>query len=355
MKKQILAVAVAGAFAVPAFAAADSNVTLFGQLQTQIVHHSGGPDGFDSGFRMQDAGAAGWASDGNGPNRIGFLANHDLGNGLTGLLKIEQDVRTTEGIGQNGRARDVYVGIDGDFGRVTAGRMSMPYSTAGKDPLNGTFMQARAGGGRLGPADFGGLGNGSYLDRVLAYSNSFGMVSLNVAAAIDNADDSNTALSGRLNFDIGPVDLYVAHTNADDYSPAGLVNTDFRASKIGADWKSGPFRVVGEVEDFKVDPAGAGDFKGNTYFVSGVYTMGRNDFVLSLGHTNLDGSNNNTDFAAIAVKHNFTNRVMAFAGVSYSSFDENAGLTGAPAAPANNGLVDDYSFTGVGGGLRVSF
>ncbi|WP_018866434.1 MULTISPECIES: porin [unclassified Thioalkalivibrio] len=374
MKKQILAVAVAGAFAVPAFAAADSNVTLFGQLQTQIVHHSGGNDNFDNGFRMHDAGGAGWIADGNGPNRLGVMVNHDLGNGLTALAKIEQDAQTTSGL--NSSARDVYVGLDGNFGRVTIGRQNLPYSTAGKDPLNGTFMQARGNGVRLGTADsltgsggamdpgagngrtnIGGLGNGSYEDRVIKYGNSFGMVGLQVAIAQNNGDGSGEqAISGRLNFDLGAVDLYVAHTNADDYRIDGA---DFRASKIGADWKSGAFRVVGEIEDYKFE-----NMAGNTErdaiggFVSGVYTMGRNDFVLTLGHTRNSetsagaGDDGNVDYVALAVKHNFSNRVMAFAGVNYADYDGNVPF----ARPGTNNIsAGGDSFTGVGAGMRVSF
>lgn len=376
MKKQILAVAVAGAFAVPAFAAADTSVTLFGQLQTQVVHHSGGSSDFDNGFRMHDAGGAGWVADGNGPNRIGVMVNHDLGNGLTALMKWEEDVQTGSG-GITAGSRDQYVGLDGAFGRVTAGRMSLPYNTAGKDPLNGTFMQARQAvrlgtgdqasmgiggvedddGDIPGSAGIGGLGNGSYEDRVIQYSNSFGIVGLQAAVAADNGTTSNRgsqAWSARLNFDLDPVELYVAHTNADDYRYDG---SDFRASKIGVDWSAGPFRVVAEIEDYKFE-----DFDGmverdaTSGFVSGVYTMGRNDFVLTLGHTrnseNDYGQDGNTDFAALGIKHNFSNRVMAFAGVSYADHDDDVPFARAEGG-ANNAAGNSY--TGVGGGLRVSF
>lgn len=352
MKKQILAVAVAGAFAVPAFAAADTNVTLFGQLQTQIVHHSGGPSGYDSGFRMHDAGGAGWESDGNGPNRLGVMVNHDLGNGLTALAKMEMDARTTEGFG-SGRGRDMYVGLDGNFGRVTMGRQNLPYATAGKDPLNGTFMQARAHNVRLGTGVVGGLGNGSYEPRVIKYANSFGMVGLQVGVAQQNGNGSGEqAISGRLNFDLNPVDLYIAHTNGDDYL---IQDTSFSTTKVGVDWKSGPFRVVAEIEDYKweVDATDFTVLDATGGFVSGVYTMGRNDFVLTLGtsRSDADMGDGNSDFVALGVKHNFSNRVMAFAGVSYVDHDENVPFSRAVVDPMGGG----DSYTGVGGGLRVSF
>lgn len=362
MKKQILAVAVAGAFAVPAFAAADSNVTLFGQIQTQIVHHNGG--NLESGFRVHDGGFTGGSTEGRmmgaNPNRIGIMASHDLGNGMKGFLKWEQDLDTDQGT--NRGSREQLVGLEGAFGRIQAGRIVAPYVTAGKDPLNATFMQARTNGGRLNPQTFGGLGEGSQLPRGISYSNSFGIVGLNVAAFLDNEDDSDTAVSARLNFDLDPVELYIAHNHADDYRGQGgvLQGGDFRASKIGVDWRAGPFRLVGEVTDFKADDGAGTDYAdGNTYFLSGTYTMGRNDFVLNLGHTRNknDGNDGNVDYAAIAVKHNFSSRVMAFAGVSYSDYDNDTPAISRSVDPANfsGDLGSSTSFTGVGGGLRVSF
>ncbi|WP_019592687.1 porin [Thioalkalivibrio sp. ALRh] len=353
MKKQILAVAVAGAFAVPAFAAADSSVTLFGQLQTQIVHHSASGDGgtFESGFRQHDAGGAGSPADGAGPNRLGVMVNHDLGNGLSALAKFEGDFQTgaastsiADTGGFNSGNRDIYVGLDGNFGQVIAGRMTSSYNTAGKDPLNATFMQGRANGARLGGD--GGFGNGGYVDRGVRYSNSFGIVSLDVGMFLDNADDSDTAWSARLNFDVGPVDLYVAHADAGDYE---FRDSRSRNTKIGADWSHGPFRLVGEVEDLSRDRVDGDSVDVNTYFLSGTYTMGRNDFVLNLGHSRRD-NNPNTDYAAIAVKHNFSNRVMAFAGVGYNSTEDSN-------LDSDGNVVGDrsLSFTGVGGGMRVSF
>ncbi|WP_018994813.1 porin [Thioalkalivibrio sp. ALJ2] len=383
MKKQILAVAVAGAFAVPAFAAADSSVTLFGQLQTQVVHTSSSGGSLESGFRQYDAGGIaggalsdalssefgdapfgagnfafpGGAGDGAGPNRLGVNVNHDLGNGLTALAKFEGDFQTgaaSDEPGFESGMRDIYVGLRGDFGQVIAGRMTSSYNTAGKDPLNATFMQGRTNGARLG--GLGGFGNGGYVERGIRYSNSFGIVGLDVGAFIDNNDDSDTAFSARVNIDLDPVELYVAHADYGDFQ--GGASTQ-RNSKIGVDWSTGPFRVVGEVEDFKYGEDGL-YAEGNTYFLSGTYTMGRNDFVLNLGHTrrdSIDGNSiPNTDYAAIAVKHSFSNRVMAFAGVGYNSTDDlGYRLVEDDGVEVIEPTGRSLSFTGVGAGMRVSF
>ena len=356
MKKQILAAAVAGAFAVPALAAADSSVTLFGQLQTQIVYHEADDlvelrDGeeFDDGFRVHDGGHVGRPDDSANANRIGVIVNHDLGAGMTALAKIEQNVATTTGIDSS--ARDVYVGLDTDFGRFLGGRMETPLKTAGRDPLNATFMQARTNGGRL--PGFGGFGNGGYLDRVLRYANDVGPVGFEGAVILDNEDDSNTAFAALLTFDAGPAEIYGGYQHADEHEqaqdafgdlladPANQYVDDFHTAKIGADWSDGPFRVVGEIEDYRVkDSDGNSLLRGNTYFVSGTYTMGRNDFVLNLGFTD-DDVVGETTYAAAAAKHHFSNRVMAYAGLVWQDFDAE-----------DNGDEDGFA---VGGGMRVSF
>ena len=360
MKKQILAAAVAGAFAVPALAAADSSVTLFGTMQTQAVYHDAEDlvgDDFEDGFKMHDAGGIGAPTDGANPNRIGVRVAHDLGGGLTGLAKIEQNVTSTDGFDSG--ARDVYVGLGTDFGTFMGGRMASPYSTAGKDPLNATFMQARTNGGRLAPLN--GFGNGSYLDRVVAYTNDFGPVGFTGALVMDNTDDSNIGFAGRLSFDAGPAEIYGAYQQADEHEQAqaafggmgvdaGLSNVvieDVHTAKIGVDWSDGPFRVVAEIEDYNVEASadqGSGDLAdGNTFFLSGTYTMGRNDFVLNLGFTDEDSDVAEYEqlYVAAAVKHNFSNRVMAYGGLAYTDVDP-------------EGASSEDAFA-VGGGMRVSF
>ncbi|WP_373054673.1 porin, partial [Thioalkalivibrio sp.] len=92
------------------------------------------------------------------------------------------------------------------------------------------------------------------------------------------------------------------------------------------------------------------DMDFQTAFVSGTYSMGKNDFVLNLGMTDDDSALDlDREYVALAVKHKFSKRVMAFAGVGYSSQDD-VGMN-------SDGIPDgsDLSYTGVGGGMRVSF
>ncbi|WP_018146364.1 MULTISPECIES: porin [unclassified Thioalkalivibrio] len=354
MNRKTLVAAMASVFAFPAMAAADSSVTLFGQLQPQIVYQSAsGDDSFDSGFRQYDGGGARQAANGSNPGRLGVLVRHDLGNGLTALAKMEQDANTVSGFGSG--PREIYVGLSGDFGRVIVGRLTSPYSTAGKDPLNATFMQQRVLGGRLSPGGYGwgGFVNGSYLDRGIRYTNDFGPVYFDIATFLDNEDDSNSAFAARLAFDLGATEIYGAYQRGDENNQTeGLSILDgfndafadnLRVAKLGADWRQGPWRLNFEAEDAVLDDAdGVEVFDGNTYFAAGTYRMGETDFTLSLGHTRntVPDDTEKTDSAAIAVTHHLSNRVRIFGGVAYTKEKDN---------------VNDPSYTAVGGGMRVAF
>ncbi|PYG02526.1 putative porin [Thioalkalivibrio sp. ALE21] len=355
MKKKILAVAVAGAFAVPAFANADSSVTLSGTLQTQIVGYGSYTDGagndIDSNVNMADAGGVMARGDGAGPNRLTFDVEHDLGGGLTALARYNTDFNVAnarQGLVQ----RDSYVGLAGDFGTITAGRQATPYNTAGRDQMNATFLQARTNAGRAGP--LGGLGNGSFLNNVVAYSNDWGMVNFAGGVVIDNNDDSDSALSARLGFNVmEDLEIYGAYTHADDHSQVtsflqginpNWTAGDARLGKIGVDWSQGPWSVMAEHERIDIETLGGNTVQDTReYFVQGGYSMGQIDFVLSLGHTDdRSAAGNDSDYVGFATKYNFSNSVMAYAGIGYLDDD---------AMDSGNG--DDT--TSVGAGMRVSF
>ena len=118
MKKQILALAIAGALAVPqvGFAAEDdsgmqytsASEGLFGSLRTR--YNSGGKKG-DNGKIEADGSV------------FGYRGSLDLGNGLTGTYHYEQRILAQEGetLDMAGKVRYNYVGLRGNFGSMEAG------------------------------------------------------------------------------------------------------------------------------------------------------------------------------------------------------------------------------------------
>jgi predicted porin len=131
MNKKVMAVAVAGLFAVPGVALAQkSTVEIYGRANLGIDWYkaegaTNPANNLESRIRIFD-----------GSSRVGFRGTEDLGSGLRAIFQIETGVNIDNGsnTGQGGQAntssgfwasRDSFVGLDSNFGRVTFGRQSI--------------------------------------------------------------------------------------------------------------------------------------------------------------------------------------------------------------------------------------
>src|SRR5574337_403515 len=141
MQKKLIALAVAGLVAAPAFA--QSNVTIYGRADFGMVSRSGTTDlqdripGFDVNGKTE------FQSGVQSGSRIGFKGAEDLGNGLKAIFEIEYGTKIDEGTTSSVAwgNRHSYVGLTGNFGTVVGGRLDgVRYNIWGKyDPFaNGT-------------------------------------------------------------------------------------------------------------------------------------------------------------------------------------------------------------------------
>lgn len=136
MKKSLIALAVAGAFAAPAFAAT-SNVDIYGTLRFSL-------DRVDSSAANSDT----WKIN-DQTSRIGFKGTEDLGGGLKAVWQIEQGLTTAAGplddasgaatntAFGNAGMRNTFIGLAGGFGTVVIGRHDTPYKLGGSADLFG--------------------------------------------------------------------------------------------------------------------------------------------------------------------------------------------------------------------------
>jgi predicted porin len=114
MKKNLLALAVLGAFA--GAASAQSNVTIYGVVDAGISYKNDGNPagktiGLDSGLQSG--------------SRLGFKGSEDLGGGLSAIFTLENGFNIDDGtMGQGNRlfGRQAWVGLNGGFGAVKFGR-----------------------------------------------------------------------------------------------------------------------------------------------------------------------------------------------------------------------------------------
>ncbi|PPC77369.1 hypothetical protein C4K68_10915 [Pokkaliibacter plantistimulans] len=116
MKKSIIALAVAGALAAPAVSMADA--TLYGRLHFQMQF-----------VKDQDMNIA------NAGHRLGVKGESEMDSGLTAFYQIETEYHNDRnGTSASGTTdadltvRLANAGVKGDFGKVTVGRQSNPYS-----------------------------------------------------------------------------------------------------------------------------------------------------------------------------------------------------------------------------------
>lgn len=168
MQKKLIALAVAGLVTAPAFA--QSNVTVYGIVDTAISHSSSHVGDDSSRNALDSSGAANQSG-----SRLGFRGVEDLGNGLKASFVLEMGLDVTTGTSaQNGRSfgRQAFAALSGGFGTVALGRQYTPQFNliAAVDPFGLGFS-----GGSSNIYGTGGLTAGGRIDNLIAYvSPSFG-------------------------------------------------------------------------------------------------------------------------------------------------------------------------------------
>lgn len=113
-------------------ASAQSNVTVYGNMDLGLVHESGGPKA--AGWTVQSGVEAG--------SRLGFKGTENLGGGLQALFVIESGIAGDTGGSRPGGlafGRQTLVGLSGGFGTLKLGRQFnlLTYALMDVDPFGG--------------------------------------------------------------------------------------------------------------------------------------------------------------------------------------------------------------------------
>ncbi|MBT9567355.1 MAG: porin [Thiobacillus sp.] len=131
--KKILAIAIASAFAAPAFAAT-SNVDIYGVVGMSVDYVDGGSGTAGDSFTSKDSESRARVS--SNTSYIGFKGSEDLGGGLSAVWQIEQSVSIDQGTGTaaNGQwaaGRNSFAGLSSkSLGTLTFGNQDTPYKTS---------------------------------------------------------------------------------------------------------------------------------------------------------------------------------------------------------------------------------
>jgi predicted porin len=322
--KKILAIAIASAFAAPAFAAT-SNVDIYGVMNISIED----TNATNTELQVTDR-----------QSRIGFKGTEDLGGGLKAIWQIESTISPSnqDGVGGGTLAgRNSFVGLSGGFGTVLMGRHDTPYklATQGKlDIFADTIADTNGGSGiaTTGKDGFtqlieGSSGHDHRSPDAIAYVSptfsgftlSGAVISTNNVANLDS-NDTVDAYSLSAAYENGP--LYVALGYQD------VEQLDSAAFKVGVGYKFGAAKIGFIYEDIDNAPTNAGNDR-SSWVVNGAYAMGAITLKAQYGQVDRDLDSKQSKFS-LGADYSLSKRTTAFAVYDSNTTKDNAtgNLTG---------------------------
>jgi predicted porin len=298
--KKILAVAIATAFAAPAFAAT-SNVDIYGKLHMSLNWYD------DIPTNKSDIGISSNAS------RIGFKGSEDLGGGLKGIWQIESTLNMDERNG-NVADRNSFVGLSGGFGTALIGNHDTPLKLVGRkvdlfgdtiaDSRNvmkvGSDDRARNVVAYISP-------NFSGFSGIAAYTTDFNGTS---DTNPDRDDYSAWNVSGQ--YENGPIYVGFGYGDGDFHDTNGLDET----WRLAGGFSFGDFRIVGQYDyqDAKSTLTGLGvNGDLDSWMIGGSFKMGAMVFKANYMEGDFDLGNVDPEQFTIGVDYNLSKRTSVYA------------------------------------------
>jgi predicted porin len=342
MKKNLLALAVLGAFA--GVASAQSNVTVYGIVDAGVQSvNNGNPAGKTLGVY----------SGGQNGSRLGFKGSEDLGGGLSAIFTLENGFNVDDGTTAQNTAtgtsrlfgRQAWVGLAGGFGAVKFGRQQTAlYSALTEiDPfrinLAGNAQRVFAYG--LYSAD-----PLSRTDNTVSYStanfNGFsGSASYGFGEAAGNTSTNRNVGVGA-QYANGPINVQFAYqksntvglTGSGALGAAGTLlggaTADVKTAFVGATYDFGIAKAHLGYADTKLDAVG-GSGKDTNWLAGVSAPVGTAGTVLASYIRNdvkdLDQAKSNQ--YALGYTHALSKRTTLYTSYSYLKNDNNVALNGA--------------------------
>lgn len=271
MKKSLLALAVTGAFAVPAFA--QSSVTLYGVIDAGLnyVNNVGG----HADWAMSSGIVQG--------SRWGLKGSEDLGGGTKAIFQLENGFNVFNGkLGQGSRefGRQAYVGLTNDkFGTLTLGRQYDPVV----DNAQPTTFNGQWGALFSHPGDIDNTDNGFRVNNAVKYvSPRFAGIQGELFYAFGGVAGSfgaQSTVGAGLNYSGGPLYIGAGYflaknpggvnaanagsatvSNDANFGSGGIWNyvgapRNMQSISGGASYQFGPVQVGGNISDVRFNDA----------------------------------------------------------------------------------------------------
>ena len=316
MKKSLLALSLLSAFGV---ASAQSSVTMYGIVDAGITYDNGSSAGtvtkLESGIESG--------------SRLGFRGTEDLGSGLKALFVLEQgfDIDTGKS-GQGGRlfGRQAWVGLNSEYGQVSAGRQYTPIFNAYGvvDPFGkGTSGDIYTLFGRA--SDF--LSEYKRMDNSVVYTTPSSLGGFNAAVAYSfgevAGDEKKQAQAGlSLGYNNGPLSVVYAYHKANNALAKPPASTEtYQAHLVGGTYDFKVVKLHAAAEQVK-----HGDnHKTESYLLGATVPVGQHSLFADYTYRN-DKMNDdsNSDQFAIGYNHNLSKRTNLYTILAYTTNDPKA-------------------------------
>jgi predicted porin len=301
-------------------------------------------------------------------SRIGFKGSEDLGDGLSAIYKIEQQVNLDGGSQPGWNSRNSYGGLKGGFGQVILGQHDTPFKDV-RSKLD--YFGDDVGDYRnlTRPGNQNGSGGNAWDERwkniIMYTSPKFAgdgvikvMYSTNTGGATATGATANddAAYSVGFNFKTGPVGWMLAYQSQGYTSPLN----DATGYRVGAKMQFGALGVRALYQSTS-DNQGVSSADRDVYSVGVGFKVGGTNLIKAQYAVADDfGNQNNTGASIIAVgfEHMMSKKTKVYVSYASTSNDDNAafranggGGAGDSIATAGNG--QDPS--GISAGMVINF
>ena len=350
------AVAVFG-FAIASTASfAQSNVIIYGNVDIGYEHASGigiKASGINSGVRDQ--------------SRIGFRGEEDLGSGMKALFLLEYGLGAdvNSGIGTVG-SRQSYVGLSGDFGTLSAGRLYSPGKNF-TDKYDAMDTSNFSGLQTLLAGTSASIATGTTFNNSMAYVspsvNGFSFSGLYSFAGLSGDNTAygvlpkkqERALGFNLDYAMGPLALTYSHHRLDDI--AHVANDDQRDNALGASYDMGYLAVMGTYQTLKLESAGILAIKVAVYslgFTVPISEAGLVRIQYASLNDKLPGDGDASSWS-IGYDYSLSKRTMAYLGYNRVSNKNGVGISTGVGGGVFGGAPGSSSNSGYGFGVKHVF
>ncbi|MDC8756024.1 porin [Janthinobacterium fluminis] len=360
MKKALIALAVLGA---PAFAAAQSSVTIYGIADVSLNRYSGSNGGLQSNGSTTRIDSS--AGNNLAGSRLGFKGKEDLGGGLSADFKLEMGITLDNGMSEQGGrlfGRTSRVGLNSNYGSVHLGRQDTPAFEllSSVDPMGvglaGSAGNIHAGNKALYPVGrLGGVPQQGWMGlSAFRANNSVRYDTPNVQGfsgsvlyGLGEAAESRHGNIGiaSVSYNQGPV--YVGYVHIHDNS-AGVVNPatlnyNQKSDALGLTYDFGAAKLHALAATKKANSAGVED-KANYYLLGVSAPVASNGQVLASWNrsTGKNSNANTADQYAVGYLYSMSKRTTLYTSYARIKNKGNAAF-GIDGYDGHDGKAFDYS------------